>query len=367
MKSISTVIKTLVTATVLIVLLVLGFAWSGLYPVAAGSGHSAPVAWLLETVRERSVAARAADLTVPNDLDSSERIAAGAAHYDSMCAGCHGKPGQEPADSFDPKPPALYRHQVEARKAFWTVKHGLKMTAMPSHRDHSDEENWDTVAFVRALPDMSAEAYRNLTADATHDHGEGDGHDHGSGSSDAQTDSRASDDSDEHGADDEGHQDAADSGGHRHDMQADSPEQVIDGFRHALVEGRREAALTFFHPRATIIESGHVQSVEEYAAGHLGSDMAFLSEIAIEQLSRDTQLGKDQATVETRSRFRGQVNDQSIDLESIEFATLIETDEGWRISQVAWSSQLFSGGEPPEAGQNEDAHSHPEGDDNHEH
>ena len=373
MKNISTVIKTLVATTILFVLLVLGFAWSGLYPVAVGSGHSAPVAWLLQTVRERSVDARAADLTVPGDLDSAERIAAGAAHYDSMCASCHGKPGQEPADAFDPRPPALYRHQMEAREAFWTIKHGLKMSAMPSHLDHSDQENWDTVAFVRALPEMSTDEYRELTANASHDHGDGGGHgsggghEHGSGSSETETDSHATDDAHEHGADGEAHQEGPESGDHRHAMQADSPEQVIDGFRHALVEGRREAALAFLHPRATIIEGGHITSVDEYAAGHLGSDMAFLSKIDIEQLARDVQLGDGQATVETRSRFRGQVNEQSIDLESIEFDTLIETDAGWRISQVAWSSQPFSGGEAPEAGQNQDAHPHPEGDDSHDH
>lgn len=365
MKNTSTVIKTLVATTILFVLLVLGFAWSGLYPVAVGSGHSAPVAWLLQTVRERSVAARAADLTVPSDLDSSERIAAGAAHYDSMCAGCHGKPGKEPAESFDPRPPALYRHQMEAREAFWTIKHGLKMSAMPSHLDHSDQENWDTVAFVRALPEMSTDEYRELTANASHDHG--DGHDHGSGSRETETDSHATNDSHEHGSDNEGHQQGPESGDHRRDMQADSPEQVIDGFHHALVEGRRKAALAFLHPRATIIEGGHVQSVDEYAAGHLGSDMAFLAQIDIEPLSRDIQLGTGQATVETRSRFRGQVNEQSIDLESIEFATLIETNEGWRIGQIAWSSRPFSGGEPPQARHNQDAHSHPEGDLNHEH
>lgn len=95
--------------------------------------------------------------------------------------------------------------------------------------------------------------------------------------------------------------------------------------------------------------------------------MAFLAQIDIEQLSRAIQLGKAQATVETRSRFRGQVNDQSIDLESIEFATLVETDEGWRISQIAWSARPFSDGKAPESGQEENPNAHPEGDDNHEH
>src|SRR5690625_3793703 len=144
MKTIATVIKTLLAVMILAALSLFAFVWSGRYPVAAGTGHSAPVAWLLKTTRERSVAVRAADLVVPDDLDSPERVAAGAAHYDAMCVACHGKPGQEPADAFEPAPPALYRKRLEPRAAFWTIKHGLKMTAMPSHLDHSDEENWDT-------------------------------------------------------------------------------------------------------------------------------------------------------------------------------------------------------------------------------
>jgi len=256
---------------------------------------------------------------------------------------------------------------MDAPEAFWTIKHGLKMTAMPSHLDHSDRENWDTVAIVRALPGISASEYHGLTANASHDHGGG-GHDHGSVSSDTQIDSHATEDAHDHdqGTGDEGHQEAADSGGHHHAMQADSPEQVTDAFNHALVEGQREAALAFLHPRANIVEGGHVQTVDEYAAGHLASDMAFLAKIDIEQLSRNVQPGRGQAPVEPRSRFRGQTNDQAIDLESIEFATLIETDEGWRISQVAWSSRPFADANAPVAGQN-DAHSHPEGGDNHEH
>lgn len=348
MKNIGTVIRTLLAATLLAALLVIAFAWSGIYPVAVGSGHSAPVAWLLETTRDRSVAARAADLTVPEDLDSAERVAAGAGHYDAMCAGCHGKPGQEPADSFEPAPPALYRHPVEPREAFWTVKHGLKMTAMPSHLDHSDRENWDTVAFVRALPDMNAEEYRELTADASHDHGEDGGHEHDSP---------------------DAHERTGDDVDHHHEMTAGTPQQAVDGFGHALAEGRRDAALAYLHPKATITEGGTVQSVEEYAAGHLGSDVEFLAGIDIEQLSRNAQAAGSQATVETRSRFRGQVNGQSVDLLSTEYATLIETGEGWRITQIAWSSRPYSPDGPAEneTGQDGDAHQHSTGDDDHDH
>lgn len=351
MKSIATISKTLLVTALLVALLVIAFAWSGIYPVAAGSGHTAPVEWLLETTRERSVAVRATDLVAPNDLDSPERIAAGAGHYDSMCAGCHGKPDQEPADSFDPQPPALYQKRIEPRKAFWTIKHGLKMSAMPSHLDHSDRENWDTVAFVGALPDMSAEEYQELTANASHDHDHGDpgGHDHGS------PNGRQSD--------------SPDSTDHHHDMTVGKPQQAIDGFRHALTEGRRDAALAYLHPKATIIEGGTLQTIEEYAAGHLGSDMKFLARVEIEPLSREIQLSGAQATVESRSRMHGKIDEQSIDLLSTEFATLIEMEDGWRISQIAWSSEPFSADSPAEAeaGQDKDSHQHSTGDDNHDH
>lgn len=333
MKNIMTITKTLFVVALLAVLGVLGFAWSGLYPVAVGTSHSAPVTWLLKTTRERSVAARSANLIVPADLATDERIAAGAGHYDSMCVVCHGKPGQEPTSSFDPPPPALYRLKLEPRAAFWTIKHGLKMTGMPHHLDHTDEENWDTVAFVQALSGMSSEEYLALTEHAVHHHGShgGDhGGDQGSGSHGNDHDAR-------HSHSRTGFADTRD-----HDQTTEGPEQVVEQFTQALIEGNGEAALSWLHPKATIIEGGQVQSTDEYAVDHLASDMAFLAQIEIEPFSRHVQGDDGQATIHTRSRFSGEFNGRNIDLESTEFATLIQTEEGWRISQIAWSTQPFS-------------------------
>ncbi|MDT8449116.1 MAG: c-type cytochrome [Wenzhouxiangellaceae bacterium] len=321
MNKFKTIFKTILATLLVLVLAVLAVVFSGTYPVAVGTDHVPPFGWLLETTRERSVAVRASDLTVPGDLDAPERIAAGAGHYDSMCAGCHGRPGRDPAGVFDPAPPALSEHRVEPRAAFWTVKHGLKMTAMPSHLDHSGAENWDTVAFVRALPDMTADEYERLTAEATHDHAEGESHEN-----EAAGDSPAGE---------EGEQDAA---GHEHDAAAATPEAAIDGFHHALVEGRGQDALAFLHPDATIVEGGTVETPDHYAAGHMKSDIEFLGRMEIEQLERDVQIAGMQATVTTRRRMQGQLDDRQIDLVGTETATLVETDAGWRITHLAWSS-----------------------------
>ncbi|MBY6204494.1 c-type cytochrome [Halomonas denitrificans] len=365
MKTTAIVIKTLAVSAILATLGALAFAWSGLYPVAAGSGHTGPVAWWLETVRERSVAVRSADLIVPDDLDSPERIAAGAGHYKSMCASCHGAPGGQPADAWDPAPPAIFRERVDPAEAFWTIKHGLKMTAMPSHLDHSDAENWDTVAFVLALPDMDAAEYSALTANASHDHGDGGGHDHGgggghdhgSGAHHGHDMPRESPDMHPASGGNGSH-----SSGHHHAMDASSPETVLDGFQHALTEGRAEEALAYLHPDATVVEGGHVQSVDDYRGGHLGSDMAFLARVGIERLARSIHSGGGQATVETRSRFTGEIDGETLDLESTEFATLVETEDGWRISQIAWTTRPYG-----EAQSDEPVHEHAPGDDDHDH
>ena len=42
--------------------------YAGLYNIAADVPHTHPVYWLLETMRDRSVEARARDIVVPNDL-----------------------------------------------------------------------------------------------------------------------------------------------------------------------------------------------------------------------------------------------------------------------------------------------------------
>ena len=55
--------------------------YEGLYNIAADVPHTQPVYWLLETARERSVAVRARDIVVPNDLDDANRISKGASEY----------------------------------------------------------------------------------------------------------------------------------------------------------------------------------------------------------------------------------------------------------------------------------------------
>ena len=52
----------------------------------------------------------------------------------------------------------------DSRQALWTIKHGIKMSAMPAWGKSLDDAGiWDIVSFVRKMPAMSPETYQQLS------------------------------------------------------------------------------------------------------------------------------------------------------------------------------------------------------------
>lgn len=125
--------------------------------------------------------------------------------------------------------------------------------------------------------------------------------------------------------------------GHDHDRPV-TPESALDAFHHALEEGNEQAALRWLSADALILEGGGVETRDEYASHHLGSDMAFLSAMNSERLSRDIQAGDDLVTIITRSRLTGTFKDKEIDVVSSETAVLTQAGDDWQIQHLHWSS-----------------------------
>jgi mono/diheme cytochrome c family protein len=140
--------------------------WSGFYNIAADDHHTAVVLQTLEKLRERSISARAKAIEVP-DLQDPLKVVAGADRYATLCLGCHLAPGVTRSDirpGLYPHPPNLAQGKVlDAQRAFWVTKHGIKMSAMPAWgKTLNDAQIWELVAFVRKMPDMSQETYRQI-------------------------------------------------------------------------------------------------------------------------------------------------------------------------------------------------------------
>lgn len=220
----------LTTVVVLVVasLLVIGlFIWSGIYNVGADDTHTRPVYSVLQTLRERSIAARAKDLQPP-DLANPVRIKQGAGNYDAMCTGCHLGPGMKETElskGLYPTPPDLSQHSVDPREAFWVIKHGIKASGMPAWgKSMEDEYIWNMAAFLRELPKLDAKQYQALVASSgghSHDGGESEGHSHAAGAQGAQEESA----DDHHEPEESRHAPDAKSEGMTH-MHADGKQHV---------------------------------------------------------------------------------------------------------------------------------------------
>lgn len=180
------IIKTIagITSSV-VLLLVLGlgaYIWAGGYNIAADEPHWSITHRLLQFIRDRSIASRAAGPAIPN-LADKDLIALGAEHYSAMCSGCHLAPDLTDTEiraGLYPLPPSLAHSKRPPAEQFWIIKHGIKMSGMPAWgKTHDDEAIWGLVAFLRQLPDLDAAEYATLIGSSDehgdHDHAE---HDH---------------------------------------------------------------------------------------------------------------------------------------------------------------------------------------------
>ena len=161
--------KVILTVIVVFLLGALGaalFVESGFYDIGADDHHTKAVLALITQLRDRSIDARLDSIT-PQLNATPTMIKSGAEHYATLCVGCHLAPGLLKSDlrtGLYPHPPNLAQEDLqESRRTFWIIKHGIKMSAMPAWgKTLEDAEIWDLVAFVRKMPNMTAEDYRQL-------------------------------------------------------------------------------------------------------------------------------------------------------------------------------------------------------------
>ena len=171
-------LKTLLWLGLIGVLVAGAFIWFGVYNVAADDPHWRSTYQLMTTVRSRSIATRAAEVTPP-DLTDKELIRQGAGNYSAMCVTCHLAPGASDTElslGLYPAPPTWSELGTkDPREAFWVIKHGVKMSGMPAWGKSMDDKYiWGMVALLQQFPRMTAAEYETLVATSG-------GHDHGGG------------------------------------------------------------------------------------------------------------------------------------------------------------------------------------------
>lgn len=328
---------TVLAVLTLLVVIAGAYVYSGLYNIGADDPHSKVVYTVLQTMRDRSILLRSADLTVPN-LEEPQLVLKGAGQYAAMCTECHLKPGMKNSElrpGLYPQPPNLSQVRIDPKVAFWAIKHGIKMSAMPAWGgSHDDPTIWSMVAFLHKLPDMTPQQYMDIVARAPPDEDmdmgddEAGGHSHGT-------------DAAKHA----GHDQAAEAAEAPLSLEGLKPkampaaETVAQVFHTVLQQGDRAAVLALLAPDVTISEGGHTQSRDEYANGHLGEDIAFLKNATVTLISLGSMLMGDTAMVGSESTIKTIIKNKPITLRSREMLTLRKSGPAWQIAAIQWQSE----------------------------
>jgi mono/diheme cytochrome c family protein len=147
---------------------------AGPYQIGADVPHTPLTLRLVERLRDASTERAAKQVQVPGDLSDRNLIAAGAREYAEECTGCHLAPGRTSSElraGLYPQPPNLAKDGIDDdAEAFWIIKHGIKMSAMPAWgRTNDDRRIWSLVAFLKTLPGLSPAQYQALVGTAASD------------------------------------------------------------------------------------------------------------------------------------------------------------------------------------------------------
>ncbi|XLZ71316.1 c-type cytochrome [Massilia sp. SR12] len=156
-------------AALLAAALVLQAGW---YDVSALRPHFQFVHTLLERGMQQSVRFHARGIALPASAASAATtalaVARGGVAFRRYCEQCHGGPGVAQGAiglSMQPVPGPLAdaARRWKAREMYWITAKGIKMSGMPAWGFHlPEQEIWDIVAFLGALPGMTPEAYRAI-------------------------------------------------------------------------------------------------------------------------------------------------------------------------------------------------------------
>ncbi len=156
--------------------IVVALAAAGVFVLAARgfSARERPSAlerWVAR--RARSLAAPAGAKDRVNPIPNSPQVLAEArAHWADHCAGCHANNGSGDTEMGKRMyPPAPDMRQIETQQLtdgelFFIIQNGVRMTGMPgwggSNHGHDEQDSWKLVAFIRHLPQVTAEEEREM-------------------------------------------------------------------------------------------------------------------------------------------------------------------------------------------------------------
>ena len=115
--------------------------------------------------------------------------------------------------------------------------------------------------------------------------------------------------------------------------------EVIERYHAALSASDTATAMSLLSLDAFVLESGGIESREEYRSHHLPADMAFAKAVPRERGPIQVRVNGNTAWAISTSVTQGTFRDREINSQGAELMVLRRTDDGWRIEAIHWSSR----------------------------
>jgi len=114
---------------------------------------------------------------------------------------------------------------------------------------------------------------------------------------------------------------------------------TVERFHAAVVAGDSALALSFLTPDAVVLESGGIETREEFRSRHLAADIAFAQAVKSVRGPMRVTVRGDAAWVSSTSTATGDYRGRPVNSAGAELMVLARTPQGWRIAAIHWSSR----------------------------
>ena len=114
---------------------------------------------------------------------------------------------------------------------------------------------------------------------------------------------------------------------------------VVTRYQNALATGDSSAALSMLASDAVVLESGGVESRQEYRSHHLPADISFARAVPSTRSNLRAVVRGDVAWVTSTSATQGEFRGRKINSASAELMVLSREPDGWKIRAIHWSSR----------------------------
>jgi ketosteroid isomerase-like protein len=115
--------------------------------------------------------------------------------------------------------------------------------------------------------------------------------------------------------------------------------EIVGRFHDALAAGDSTAALALLSDDVVVLETGTLETRDEYRSHHLPADIAFARAVSREGGPVHVTVRGDVAWAASVSTMRGRYRDRDVNSQSAELMVLVRTPQGWRIAAIHWSAR----------------------------